>query len=163
VHELSITFGGKLKKDPTQNGQINVSLRLSDFDTAFEFEAPKDPAPLQAPGGFMPTEGTPAPDTDANADANSTTDFPKPGDATVVAESGGVLIIETGLSLQDALAFYQDELAMQGLKENKQLTVESDSVFSLVMEGLPDGKAVVVQGVKIDDKKTTITIRAEAL
>jgi hypothetical protein len=38
----------------------------------------------------------------------------------------------------------------------------STSIGSLVMSGLPDGKSVVVPGVKIDAKKTHINIRVKA-
>jgi hypothetical protein len=73
-----------------------------------------------------------------------------------------MMSLETELSIKELLAFYRKELAAQGLEENKQLTLEIDSVFSLVMGSLPDGKSVVVQGVKIDAKKTNITVRMEA-
>ncbi|NJM42267.1 MAG: hypothetical protein HC853_16780 [Anaerolineae bacterium] len=165
VHELSFSFGGKLKKDPSKTGSISVVLRLNDFGKSFTFEAPKDPAPLQAPsftGSMDNAEATPEATTETT-EATTQTNYPQPADAKLIANANGTLILESGLSIKDALAFYRDELSAQGLKENKQLTVESDAVFSLVMEGLPDGKAVVVQGVKIDEKKTTITIRAEAL
>jgi hypothetical protein len=163
VHELSIQFAGKLKKDPTKTGSISVVMRLTDFGKRFSFEAPTDPEPLGEPGGLLPVESTPEAQPDNTNESTAKADYPKPDDAKNVITAGeGVMILETGLSLKDAMDFYRNELSAQGLTEKTALTVETDSVFSLVMAGLPDGKAVVVQGVKLAEGKTTITVRTEA-
>ncbi len=165
VHEVSISTGGKLKNDPTKRGLITMNIRLSDFSKSFVFEAPKDPVPLQAPSfaGDMDNAVATSEATPKITGATTHVEYPLPDDAKVITSTGGTVILESGLSVKDALAFYREGLSTQGLKENKQLTVESDAVFSLVMQNLPGGAAIVVQGVKIDDKKTTITIRAEPL
>lgn len=45
--------------------------------------------------------------------------------------------------------------------ERELLTVESDGLFSMVFDGDPRGKAVVIQSVNLGDGSCTVTIRLE--
>jgi hypothetical protein len=106
--------------------------------------------------------------TAENSGDNSTnpaidTDFPMTPDAYNVVQSGGSLIFYTKLSLQDAMKFYRDAYAAKGYKEREILTVVSDTAFSLVFDGDPSGKAVVVQSVDLGNGSRTISIRLEAV
>jgi hypothetical protein len=106
------------------------------------------------------------PPTPVNSDDNNTnnaisTDFPMTADAYNVTESGGSLIFYTKLSLEDAMKFYRDEYTSRGYTEREILTVVTDGQFSIVFDGDPSGKAVVVQSVDLGDGSRTIAIRLE--
>jgi hypothetical protein len=110
----------------------------------------------------LPTEpqSTPIPPDDDNAAAVET-DFPMTSDAYNVTEAGGSLIFFTKLSQEDVMSFYRDEYTAKGYTERELLTVVSDGVFSMVFDGDPSGKAVVIQSVDMGDGSRTISIRLE--
>ncbi len=110
-----------------------------------------------------PAEAQPTPATsgDNNTAAAIETDFPMTPDAYNVTEVGGSLIFYTKLSQEDAMAFYRDEYTAKGYTEREILTVVSDGVFSMVFDGDPSGKAVVIQSVDLGDGSRTISIRLE--
>ncbi|HSB02297.1 MAG TPA: hypothetical protein VLE49_16725 [Anaerolineales bacterium] len=118
-----------------------------------------------------PVSDTTGPDssqpTAVNSDDNNSgdtvkTDFPMTPDAYNVMQAGGGLIFYTKLSLEDAMKFYRDTYTSKGYTERKELTVVSNGTFSLVFDGDPSGKAVVVQSVDLGDGSRTISIRLEA-
>jgi len=106
----------------------------------------------------------PAPSND-NADTDNTTSdngFPMTDDAFNVTEMGSDSIIYyTKLSLDDTLKFIRDEYTSKGYTERELLTTVSDGVFSIVFDGDPSGKAVVIQSVDLGDGSRTIAIRLE--
>jgi hypothetical protein len=59
------------------------------------------------------------------------------------------------------MQFYRDEYAAQGYTEREILTVVSDGTFSIVFDGDPSGKAVVIQSVDLGDGSRTVSIRLE--
>jgi hypothetical protein len=59
------------------------------------------------------------------------------------------------------MTFYRDEYTAKGYTEREILTVVSDGVFSMVFDGDPSGKAVVIQSVDMGDGSRTIAIRLE--
>jgi hypothetical protein len=75
----------------------------------------------------------------------------------------GSLVYYTKLSAEEAMKFYRDEYKARGYTEREILTVVSDSTFSMVFDGDPSGKAVVVQSVDLGDGSRTIAIRLEAV
>ena len=89
------------------------------------------------------------------------TDFPMTPDAFNVTEAGGSLIFYTKLSQEEAMNFYRDEYTTKGYTEREILTIVSDGVFSMVFDGDPSGKAVVIQSVDLGDGSRTISIRLE--
>jgi hypothetical protein len=89
------------------------------------------------------------------------TDFPMTPDAFNVTEAGGSLIFFTKLSQDDVMSFYRDEYTAKGYTEREILTVVSGGVFSMVFDGDPSGKAVVIQSVDMGDGSRTISIRLE--
>ena len=68
---------------------------------------------------------------------------------------------QTGMSLKDVIAFYRQAFSAQGLKERDLLTIINDEVFSMVFDGAPNGKAVVIQGVLLGSGSVNINIRYE--
>jgi len=65
------------------------------------------------------------------------------------------------MSQEDVLKFYRDEYASRGYTERELLTTISDGVFSIVFDGDPSGKAVVIQSVDLGDGSSTVAIRLE--
>lgn len=85
--------------------------------------------------------------------------FPTPSDAENLIKMGDdTVIFQTKMSLKDAMNFYRDAYGKQGYTERDQLTVTSDNTFSMVFDGHPSGKAIVVQGVDLGGGSTNITI-----
>ncbi|HEX2994730.1 MAG TPA: hypothetical protein VHP14_07900 [Anaerolineales bacterium] len=121
----------------------------SDAESVTQEPATQEPA-TQAP--------TTAPSNDASGAAD--TDFPMTDDASNIIEANGTLIFYTKMSQEDLMAFYRNEYKAKGYTEREILTVVSDGVFSMVFDGDPSGKAVVIQSVDMGDNRT-ITIRLE--
>jgi hypothetical protein len=108
----------------------------------------------------------PQPTTDVSNDDNNTdnvigTDFPMTADAYNITEAEGSLVFYTKLSAEDAMEFYRNEYTARGYTEREILTVVSDGTFSMVFDGDPSGKAVVIQSVDLGDGSRTIAIRLE--
>jgi len=102
-----------------------------------------------------------APDNTGNG-SSSDSEFAMTADAYNVTNIGdGSILYYTKLSLDDTMKFYRDEYTSRGYTERKLLTVVSDGVFSMVFDGDPSGKAVVIQSVDLGDGSRTVTIRLE--
>ena len=99
---------------------------------------------------------------DSNDSTTVETDFPMTDDAYQVIDVGdGSLLYYTKMSQEDVLEFYRDEYASMGYTERELLTTVSDGVFSIVFDGDPSGKAVVIQSVDLGDGSSTVAIRLE--
>ncbi|MBL8050529.1 MAG: hypothetical protein JNM46_04850 [Anaerolineales bacterium] len=85
-------------------------------------------------------------------------EFPMPSDATNVFDVAGTVNYQTSLSLDDVVAFYRDAYGKEGLTERESNTVVANGVFSMVFDGDPSGKAVVIQGVDLGDGTVNVTI-----
>ena len=122
---------------------------------------PADNSPTQ-PDAAQPTVAS-----DVNSSSDSTrisTDFPMTADAYNVVDVGdGSIVYYTKLSMDDALKFYRDEYTARGYTEREITTVvdTSSGIFSIVFDGDPSGKAVVIQSVDLGDGSRTIAIRLE--
>jgi hypothetical protein len=90
-------------------------------------------------------------------------DFPMPDDATNVVNAAGTVNYQTKLSLDDVLKFYRDYYGSQGYTERELLTTTSDGVFSIVFDGDPSGKAVVIQGVDLGDGTVNVNISLQGI
>jgi len=105
---------------------------------------------------------TPTPPTDSTTtDETTSTEFPMTADAYNITEVSGSLIFYTNLSLDDTMKFYRDEYTSRGYTERELLTVVSDGTLSMVFDGDPGGKAVVIQSVDLGDGSRTVAIRLE--
>lgn len=109
-------------------------------------------------GDLNPTEvATQA--SGSNGGETSDAGFPLTNDAHNITEIGdGTVLFYTNLSLDDALKFYRDKYTSQGYSERELLTVVAEGTFSIVFDGDPSGKAVVIQSVDLGDGSRTITI-----
>ena len=104
----------------------------------------------------------PGNDNSSTDSATVNTDFPMTSDAYQVADIGdGSLLYYTKLSMEAVLKFYRDEYTAKGYKERELLTTITGGVFSIVFDGDPSGKAVVIQSVDLGDGSRTIAIRLE--
>ena len=103
--------------------------------------------------------------TDKNEGSNgisADSDYPMTADAYNLLDVGdGSILYYTRLSLDDVMEFYRAEYTSRGYTENELLTVRSDGVFSMVFDGDPSGKSVVIQSVNLGDGSRTVTIRLE--
>jgi len=90
------------------------------------------------------------------------TDFPMTADAYNAIDTGnGSILYYTKLSAKEAMDFYRQVYAGRGYIERAASTVVSDEIFSMVFDGDPSGKAVVIQSVDMGDGSRTISIRLE--
>jgi len=112
-------------------------------------------------------EPTAEPPADSNNSGSNdvvvNTDFPMTDDAFNVTDIGdGSILYYTKLSQDEVLKFYRDEYAPMGYTEREILTSITEGVFSIVFDGDPSGKAVVIQSVDLGDSRT-VAIRLEAI
>ena len=130
----------------------------------------KDAAPTAPPvdnTDTQPDAVQPTTESNDNSSTDSTnvsTDFPMTSDAYNVVDVGdGSIVYYTKLSMDDALEFYRDEYTARGYTEREITTVvdTSSGIFSIVFDGDPSGKAVVIQSVDLGDGSRTIAIRLE--
>jgi hypothetical protein len=115
-------------------------------------------------GGQVDQATAPASSNDTGSNNSTTvkTDFPMTADAYNSVDVGdGSLLYYTKMSMDDVLKFYRDEYTAKGYKEREILTTISDGVFSIVFDGDPSGKAVVIQSVDLGDGSRTVAIRLE--
>lgn len=123
-----------------------------------------NPTATEIPISTQPGSNTPSlpENPSGNDNGNSSVDselFPIPSDAENLVTMGNeTVIFQTKMSLKDAMNFYRDAYGKQGYNERDQLTVTSDNTFSMVFDGHPSGKAIVVQGVDLGGGSTNITI-----
>jgi len=122
-------------------------------------------------GGITPSELPSLPDegnanqVDENNSGNvsPTSDFPMTGDAFNFVDVGdGSILYYTKMSAEDVMDFYRGAYTSQGYTENELLTVVSGGVFSMVFDGGPDDRSVVIQSVDLGDGSRTVAIRLEA-
>lgn len=115
-------------------------------------------------GGTQPTEASSDAESSSDSSSDVQSDFPMTSDAFNVTEIGdGSLLFYTRLSAEEALEFYRDEYTSMGYTEREILTQVSDGIFSIVFDGDPSGKSVVIQSVDLGDGSRTISIRLEAV
>lgn len=127
-------------------------------------EAPIGPSDADDPTQTQNAQPTAASNDNNGSDSTISTDFPMTADAFNVVEVGDDSIVYyTKLSMDDALKFYRDEYTARGYTEREITTVvdEASGTFSIMFDGDPSGKAVVIQSVDLGDGSRTIAIRLE--
>ena len=141
----------------------------ADGDTSINAEEGVDPAEKETEAEEM-EEAKPVeeeqPEEDASlAEEESTeydTEFPLPETVenfTAVGDTG--INFTTNLSIEEAVAFYRQELEDAGLTERRINTAITDTTFSIVFDGHESGQAIIVQGVDLGNGSTNINIRFE--
>jgi len=119
-----------------------------------------DTPPPEGGGSSNPTEqgGSSA----GGGSDSSASGFPLTSDAYNIIDIGdGSVVFYTNLSLDDVMEFYRTEYVSQGYTERGLLTVISEGTFSMVFDGDPSGKSIVIQSVDLGDGSRTVAIRLE--
>jgi len=130
-------------------------LALTTACGSSETPAPKNIPPVEevAPPTDAPPVEEVLPSTDAPAPAATEIEFPLPDDVNAgsVTDVGDDAInFQTSLSLPDAINFYFLSFIDLDYKERRMLTVITETRFSIVFDGHPSGKAIVIQGTAFD-------------
>lgn len=89
------------------------------------------------------------------------TEFPLPSNVQNFTGGGGQVNFATSLTVEEAITFYREELTAIGLTEREINTAITETTFSMVFDGHPNGNAIVVQGVDLGNGTTNINIRFE--
>jgi hypothetical protein len=88
--------------------------------------------------------------------------FPMPSSVSNFTDLGnGSVNFQTKTSLKDVIAFYREAFTKKGFTERTVNTAITDTTFSMVFDGDPSGKAIVVQGVDLGNGTTNVNIRYE--
>ena len=109
-----------------------------------------------------PGEGQ-APEAPAgNSSGKYDTEFPLPSDVQNFTKlSDKAINYQTSLTITEMVKFYRSEFASAGYTEREITTVINDTTFSIVWDGHPSGKALVVQGVDLGDGTVNVNVRFE--
>ena len=95
-----------------------------------------------------PVQGKASP----TAEGESNFPLPEDVDASMIRGLGdGAINFETSLSLPDVINFYFSAFIDLGYKERRILTAITDTRFSIVFDGHPSGKAIIIQGTAFDE------------
>ncbi len=68
---------------------------------------------------------------------------------------------QTTMKLTEVMDFYRNAFESAGYDERDITTVINDTTFSIVWDGHPSGKAIVVQGVDLDNGSVNVNVRLE--
>lgn len=116
-------------------------------------------SPVAPSGGDSPTTAAPQDNSGGGNADSSASGFPITPDAYNVVDVGdGNVLYYSKMPQADILKFYRDEYVSRGYTERALLTTVSDGVFSIVFDGDPSGKAVVIQSVDLGDGSCTVAI-----
>lgn len=116
-------------------------------------------SPVAPSGGDSPTTAAPQDNSGGGNADSSASGFPITPDAYNVVDVGdGNVLYYSKMPQADILKFYRDEYVSRGYTERALLTTISDGVFSIVFDGDPSGKAVVIQSVDLGDGSCTVAI-----
>lgn len=97
------------------------------------------------------------PNTNNGVTVNSK--FPMVSDAYNVITSDSDTLYYTRMSLEEVMKFYRDTYTAKGYQERESLTTVNNGTFSMVFDGDPSGKAIVIQSVDLGDGSRTVAIR----
>ena len=127
---------------------------------------------LQGGGNATPADSEPttnesdqptaaaAPTTNNNTTVK--TDFVMTSDAFNITDMGdGSILFFSKMSLDDLMKFYREKYSGRDYTEREGSTSISDTTFSMVFDGDPSGKALVIQSVDLGDGSRTVAIRLE--
>lgn len=103
-----------------------------------------------------------SPSTVAGGSSEYDTEFPLPPDVDNFMDLGDDSInYQTSMPLTDVIEFYREAFAAAGYDERDITTAITDTTFSIVWDGHPNGKAIVVQGVDLGDGTVNVNVRFE--
>ena len=115
------------------------------------------------PGGdSLPEDAPPPSGSEEGGSTEYDTEFPLPSDVQNLMDLGpGGINYQTSMSLTDVVDFYRGAFADAGYDERDVTTVINDTTFSIVWDGHPNGQAIVVQGVDLEDGTVNVNVRFE--
>jgi len=117
---------------------------------------------LAAVGASLAACGSAGAGTGGAASGAYDTEFPLPSSVSNFTKTGEDEVnFQTKMSLEETTAFYRESLTKAGLVERTINTAVTAQTFSMVFDGAPNGKAIVVQGVALGDGTTNVNIRYE--
>jgi len=148
----------------TSEGQPETSSTEQPYAPPAEGAPSLAESPYPSAGDASSSSGTspyPAAPEGEQSD-NYDTEFPLPDDLQNFTSLGeGKINFQTNMSLQEVVDFYLQTFTAQGLTEEKILTSITDTTFSMVFKGSPNGKDLVIQGVDLGSGTTNVNIRYE--
>jgi hypothetical protein len=119
-------------------------------------------------GGSSAGVSTTAPTVEENSSVETNnsgkydTEFPLPDDVqNFMKLDENTINYQTSLTLPEVVDFYRAAFQKAGYEERDILTVIEDTTISLVWDGHPSGKAIVVQGVDLGNGTTNVNVRFE--
>ena len=86
--------------------------------------------------------------------------YPLPEDAQVLSFIDGGVVFQTGLTVEETVNFYRQQLGANGYSERTINTVVEDMFASVVFDGDPSGIELVVQATGMGDF-TVVNVRLE--
>ena len=111
-------------------------------------------------GGEESQQEAPAPSSSGEYD----TVFPMPSEVENFMDLGDDAInYQTPMKLDDVVAFYRGEFESAGYDERDVTTEINENTFSILWDGHPSGKAIIVQGVDLGNGTTNVNVRFEDL
>lgn len=151
VASLACSFGNAAATEVVKA----METAMAETPQAVQTEEPA-PAPTAEAVEVKPIEQpTQAPESKVE------TEFPLPDDANTVMDMGGGMInFQTGMKIDEVVAFYRQALGDAGYTEREITTVIDATVCSLVFDK-SGSKSVVVQGVDLGNGSINVNIRYE--
>jgi hypothetical protein len=162
---IGVEDGLPYKQITKPQPDMTMIVTFYDFNTDITIEPPvtgEAEAPSTAPQPTAPPAEAPqSPETGA---VSHDTVFPLPDNVQNFMGEGGESQVnfQTSLSLEEVIEFYRQALAEKGLTESVGHTATTDTTFSMVFLGWPNGRALVIQGVDLGASRN-VNIRFEDL
>ncbi len=174
-HMLQVVGRGLGTTDAAKPGRVEVLLEFTSFGRALPVQAPADARPLviRSPAAAEPPTPDAKPESSAAADnaplvnmndGSYGADAPMAGVVTDLlpvrfdAEKDELNYMSHA-EPDDLMAFYRAHyVGERGLRERTFVTSVFDKGFSIVFDGLEDGRAVVVQATRIAENAVTVNI-----
>lgn len=145
-----------------------ASLACSLFSRDGNDEVQVSPPPAESVPGGLPSgdaspENIPTAEQPSGDDSDSVnSEFPIPPNVENLMELGdGAVNYQTSMELDEVVAFYREGFNKVGYQERDIITVINDTTFSIVWDGHPSGKAIVVQGVDLGNGTVNVNVRFE--
>jgi hypothetical protein len=139
----AVEFGGETDSD------AEGDHGPEDTDTVGDHDLQDDDALPGAP---------PAGEAGSGEDGKPPAPFPLTNDADILTQNPEMVTYSTQLKVDKTVSFYRTEFDKLGFTERDLLTVIADDSFSMVFDGHPNGKAILVQGTDFGDH-TNISIQ----
>jgi hypothetical protein len=113
-------------------------------------------------GGGSSSGVSDSPSPSSGGSGKFDTEFPLPSKVDNFTKlDNGSINYQTSMKLTEVVQFYRDAFKSAGYTEREILTTIDDTTFSLVWDGHPSGKAIVVQGVDLGNGTVNVNVRLE--